>query len=261
MFCYKSGLRFFVVMLIVLCGPVSAHFQVLEPSDDVVRGQNNVVHLELVFTHPMNCGPAMDMGVPDAFGVVVGGKRHNLKPELKQKKVQGATAYECEYHIKRPGDYIFYVEPEPYWEPAEGKMIVHYTKVVVDAYGAETGWDRMVGMPVEIEPLVRPYGLWTGNVFRGIVKHHGKPVPYAEIEVEYYNKEQSIRVPSGPYVTQVIRADSNGVFSYAMPAAGWWGFAALVEGGEKMKNPNGTKVPVELGALMWIRTRDMKVSK
>jgi cobalt/nickel transport protein len=98
-------------------------------------------------------------------------------------------------------------------------------------------------------------------VFRGIVKHHGKPVPYAEIEVEYYNKEQSIRVPSGPYVTQVIRADSNGVFSYAMPAAGWWGFAALVEGGEKMKNPNGTKVPVELGALMWIRTRDMKVSK
>ncbi len=37
-------------------------------------------------------------------------------------------------------------------------MIEHYTKVVVDAFSAETGWDRLVGFPVEIEPLTRPFG-------------------------------------------------------------------------------------------------------
>ena len=82
---------------------------------------------------------------------------------------------------------MFFIEPAPYWEPAEQKMIVHYTKVVVDAFGAEDGWDARVGFPVEIEPLARPYGLWTGNTFRGIVLREGKPVPFATVEVEYYN--------------------------------------------------------------------------
>ena len=59
-------------------------------------------------------------------------------------------------------------------------------------------------------------------------------------------------------MTQVIKADGNGVFSYAMPRAGWWAFAALVDGDEKMRNPEGEEVDVELGALMWVRCRDMK---
>jgi hypothetical protein len=75
--------------------------------------------------------------------------------------------------VAEPGDYVFFLEPTPYWEPAERKMIVHYTKVVVDVLGAEQGWDAMVGFPVEIEPLVRPFGLWTGNTFRGIVGRDG----------------------------------------------------------------------------------------
>ena len=82
---------------------------------------------------------------------------------------------------------MFYVEPEPYWEPAEGKYIVHHAKVVVDAGATGKDWDAMVGAPVEIEPLVRPTGLWTGNLFQGIVRKDGKPVPFAEIEVEYMN--------------------------------------------------------------------------
>ena len=28
-------------------------------------------------------------------------------------------------------------------------------------------------------------------------------------------------------VTQTIKADPNGIFTYAAPKAGWWGFAAL----------------------------------
>jgi cobalt/nickel transport protein len=47
----------------------------------------------------------------------------------------------------------------------------------------------------------------------------------------------------------VIKADANGVFSYVMPKAGWWGFAALLEGDDTMKNPEGEEVGVELGAI------------
>jgi cobalt/nickel transport protein len=42
-----------------------------------------------------------------------------------------------------------------------------------------------------------------------------------------------------------------------MPRAGWWGFAALLDG-EKMDGPKGKPVDVELGALIWVRTVDIK---
>ena len=243
---------------LVAC-PAWAHFQVLIPSSDIVTAEGTkTVTLNVVFTHPMEQGPAMEMAPPKQFGVLVGGKKLDLMASLKAKKVQGKTAYDASHRIKAPGDYVFYIEPAPYWEPAEQKMIVHYTKVVVDAFGAEEGWDAMVGFPVEIEPLVRPYGLWTGNAFRGIVKKNGKPVPFAEVEVEYYNEGKKVGIPADAFVTQVVKADAGGVFSYVMPRAGWWGFAALIDGDEQMASPEGKKVGVELGALIWVKTVDMK---
>jgi len=246
-----------VIELSLLALPARAHFQVLIPSKDVVETPGTI-ELEIIFTHPMEQGPVMEMGPPRQFGVLVGGKRYDLLRGLKARKVHGKTAYNCSVRATEPGDYVFFLEPAPYWEPAEGKMIVHYTKVVVDVMGAEEGWDATVGFPVEIEPLVRPFGLWTGNTFRGIVKKNGKPVPFAEIEVEYYNEDGRVKIPNDALVTQVIKADGQGVFCYTMPRAGWWGFAALVEGDDKMKNPDGKPVDVELGGLIWVKTVDME---
>jgi len=246
-------------VMVLIASSARAHFQVILPSTDIVTAEApKTLRLQIVFTHPMEMGPVMEMGEPRQFGVLVAGTKHDLKPSLRKKKVQGKAAYECDYRVKAPGDYVFYVEPAPYWEPAEQKMIIHYTKVVVDAFGAEEGWDALVGFPVEIKPLVRPYGLWAGNVFRGIVLKDGKPVPFAEVEVEYYNEGKRVGIPADPFVTQVIRADANGVFTYAMPRAGWWGFAALVTADEKMRSPGGKMVEVELGALIWVRTVEMK---
>ena len=90
------------------------------------------------------------------------------------------------------------------------------------------------------------------------MKKNGKAVPFAEIEVEYYNEGGKVKIPSDPFVTQVIKADGNGVFAYAIPKAGWWAFAALVDGDEKMKNPQGQDVDVELGALIWVKCVDME---
>jgi len=236
---------------------VYGHFQVVMPSTDITD-EPGTISLDILFTHPMEQGPHMDMGEPKQFGVLTGGKKQDLLGTLKNKSYSGKAGYTATYDIQEPGDYVFYIEPAPYWEPAEGKMIIHYTKVVVSAMGAEEGWDEMVGLPVEIEPLVRPYGLWAGNQFRGIVKVNGKPEPLAEIEVEYWNEGKKVGIPADAFVTQVIKADAAGVFSYTMPKAGWWAFAPLIEAEKKMKNPEGTMVPVELGGLMWVKCVEMK---
>lgn len=243
---------------LALPGAAHAHFQEIIPSADVLPEiGDRTVSLELAFTHPMERGPVMEMAPPVQFGVLADGRKLDLKARLNPvKKGDGKTAYTASHKIAAPGDSVFYVEPAPYWEPAEGKYIIHYAKVVVD-FGAGSGWDRMVGLPVEIEPLVRPYGLWTGNLFRGIVRKNGKPVPFAEIEVEWRN-DGSITPPNDAFVTQVIKADASGQFAYALPRAGWWGFAALVDGDKPMKAPDGKPAKVELGGLMWVKAVDMK---
>lgn len=234
-----------------------AHFQEIIPNADIVAEDgDHTVSLDLTFTHPMEGGPVMEMGKPVRMGVVSPAGRQDLtKALVATKKGDGKTAYTLSHKLSEPADYVFYVEPAPYWEPGEGKNIIHYSKVVVDL-GSGEGWDKLVGLPVEIEPLVRPYGLWTGNLFRGIVRKDGKPVPFAEIEVEWKN-DGSVKAPSDPFVTQVIKADAQGQFAYAMPRAGWWGFAALVDG-NKSKNPDGKLVPTELGGLIWVKAVDMK---
>lgn len=239
-------------------GAALAHFQMLVPSKVVVE-RPEAITLDLLFTHPME-GLMMDMAKPKAFGVAIrGGEPVDLLDTLERTKIDGHTAWTSSYRIRRPGDYVFYVEPAPYWEPAEDCYIIHYTKAVVNAMGLEQGWDTELGLKTEIVPLVRPYGLWAGNLFRGIVKLDGEPVPFAEIEVEYYNEpgKTPLRAPTPAHVTQVIKADAQGEFAYAMPRAGWWGFAALSEADFTIDHDGEAKA-VELGALMWVHTDEME---
>ena len=58
-------------------------------------------------------------------------------------------------------------------------------------------------------------------------------------------------------ITQVIKADGNGVFTYALPKAGWWGFAALNEDKATIKH-KGEDKKVEIGAVIWVKVYDMK---
>jgi len=250
-------LFFVTLFLFGLINSVNAHFGMVIPSDDMItKDDSKKITLKVQFIHPME-GDYMDMLKPAQFGVLVQGKKIDLQNTLQEKKINDCTTWETNYQIKRPGDQIFYVEPQPYWEPAEDCFIIHYTKVIVNVLGLEVGWDEEVGLKTEIIPLTRPYGLWTGNVFQGIVKVKKEAVPFAEVEVEYYNQDGRIKWPADPMITQVIKADQNGVFTYAMPKAGWWGFAALNEDEEKIKN-NGEEKSVEIGAVLWVKTYDME---
>jgi cobalt/nickel transport protein len=251
----KLGVLFFFFVI-----PARGHFQLLVPSNDIVEDpSDNVIEINCVFCHPFE-GEVMNMVRPAEFGVVIrDGDKIDLLKTLSEYEIKGLSAWRADYTIGQPGDHVFYVVPKPYWEPAEETFIVHYTKVIVSGFGLESGWDAELGLKTEIVPLTRPYGLYAGNVFQGLVLVNGKPAPSTEVEVEYYNREGKYKAPATPYVTQVVKTDVNGVFSYAMPVAGWWGFAALNEAEEKMVNAvDGKSYPVEIGALIWIRTADMK---
>lgn len=236
----------------LLAGPAVAHFQELVPSSDLVTPQSRTIDFEIVFTHPGHGGPAMSMDRPLRFGVLHQGTITDLSDRLEAWTVDGAAAYAARYDVQAPGDHVFFLEPAPYLEESEDIYIQQFTKVVVEAFGAEDGWDALVGLPAEIRPLVRPYGLWTGNAFRGVVLSDGEPVPFAEIEVEYRNTE-AIALPAGVFGTQVILADANGTFDFVMPRAGWWGFCALDVGPDTEHEGQ----PLSQDAVLWVRTADI----
>ena len=264
--------RIVIMLLVMLSGvavganPAPAHFGAIIPSDDIVTQEDvKTVKLQVKFIHPMEMH-YMEMDRPARFGVVRGGKTTDLLGSLFPVKGKSSdqdrefTFWTIDYPIRRPGDYTFYLEPAPYWEPAEDVFIVHYTKVCVNALGLEKGWDEPIGLETEIVPMTRPYGLWTGNLFTGQVLLKGRPVPHAQVEVEYLNEspgnDRIVTAPADPYVTQVVKADGSGVFSYAMPRAGWWGFSALSEAGWTLAQ-EGQEKGVEIGAVYWVFTRDM----
>jgi len=241
------------ITVISLPGSTLAHFGMLIPSDSMVmQNDSRTINLRLSFSHPFE-GQGMEMEKPVVFGVFANGKRVDLIRTLKRAEVMKHAGWETDYRIKRPGVYQFFMEPQPYWEPAEDCYIVHYTKAVVTAFGDDEGWDQEIGLKTEIVPLSKPYGLYAGNVFQGIVKLDGKPVPFCEVEVEYYNRDGKAKAPTDYMVTQAIKADANGVFTYAAPRPGWWGFAALNTADEKIKGKN-----VEIGAVLWVRFHDWK---
>ena len=249
---YFPLLALAAVLLAGAASPSAAHFQEIIPSADVLP-EGGKVSLDLVFTHPFEGGPVMEMARPAEVGVLTAGARTVLTDRLVEAPRDGVMSWTLAHELAEPGASVFYVTPQPYWEPAEGKFILHYAKVIVDSFASGEGWDAMVGLPVEIRPLTRPTGLWTGNVFAGVVTKAGQPVPFAEIEVEFIN-DSGIKAPNDAYITQVITADANGTFTYAMPVSGWWGFAALMEGDSPMTAPDGTTAPVEEGALIWVHT-------
>ena len=133
------------------------------------------------------------------------------------------------------------------------------------AFGDEKGWDVPLGLKMEIIPLTRPFANYSGNIFQGRVLLDGKPVPGAEVEVEYMSHEpnlkknglsakSSVKYPNGVMVTQAIMTDANGVFTFGIPKAGWWGFAALGVGPDKKHD--GKELSQD--AVIWVQAVDMK---
>lgn len=222
-----------------------AHFGMVIPDTSVVLPEHKTTGITLSFSHPFE-GNGMNLATPEKFTVYHDGKSENLLSSLKPTKVMGHDAFKMDFKFKRPGMYTFVMEPKAYPEPAEDNYIIHYTKTIVSAFNEGEEWNKPIGLKTEIVPLTRPWGNYAGNVFQGVVLLDGKPVPNCRVEVEYYNKEKKYKAPFECMFTQEVICDQNGVFTFACPVAGWWGFAALNDADYKIKGKD-----VELGAVLW----------
>ncbi|MEM7566040.1 MAG: DUF4198 domain-containing protein [Pseudomonadota bacterium] len=243
--------RLLLAAALLATTPAAAHYGMIIPSDPMLsQDEGRAIDLTLSFSHPFE-EDGMVLERPEAFTVTHDGETTDLLGALAEATVMGEPGYTLTHPLERPGTHVFAMTPVPYWEPAEDAFIQHFTKTYVAAYDDDEGWDAELGLRTEIVPLTKPFGLWAGNVFQGIVHLEGEPVPYAEVEVEFYNEGQTASVPSELMITQTVKADGNGVFTYAAPTDGWWGFAALNTATETMDH-EGTAKAVELGAVIWV---------
>lgn len=243
--------------LALAAAPALAHFGMIIPQKNTVeKSDPKTVALSYLFWHPME-NQGLELGKPVEAGYLIDGKKHDLLPGLKAVKKNGMTTWAGSLAIKQPGDYILYMTPPAYWEPAEDKFIIHYTKTVVSALGLMEGWDAPVGQKVEMIPLTRPYGLWAGNSFTAKVLCKGQPLANADVEVEFYNPDGKKKAPGDPYVAQVVKTDAQGQFTWTMPWPGWWGFAALTDDDQKLQK-DGQDKAVEIGGVIWIYAHPVK---
>jgi cobalt/nickel transport protein len=253
-----------------------AHFQLLYTPEAALK-ESAALPFALVFSHPFDSGFTMDMGKPEAFYVVsqrgeAEAKKTDLMQYLEPIQWSGGDSKAAAYvaHLPRSvtrslGDYTFVMKPAPYYESQEDKYIQQITKTMVNIGGLPGGWDEPLGLPVEIVPLDKPYANWVGGVFRAVVMSNGKPVPHAELEIEYLNHEPQIdahrfdpeakvTAPQDSYSTLSIRADAMGQVIIGLPKAGWWGLAALnLDDGLKYKGKE-----LSLDAVLWVQAKDMK---
>ena len=238
-------------LFVIFSGPgASAHFGMLIPQKNIIDQQQRTEKITLSFGHPFS-GIGLNMEKPTRFFVDLDGKQVDLTGELHPVQVMKHQGWQTKYRFRRPGVYIFVVEPKPYWEPAEDIYIKHYTKTIVSAFGADHGWGRSLGLKTEIIPLLRPYGNYSGNTMVGRVLVNGKPAADTEVEVELYNKGR-FTAPTAAHETQVIRTDERGIFTFTCPQPGWWGFAALHDADFTIPGPDGADKTVELGAVLWL---------
>ncbi len=248
----KTAPAFYLLALLTLLPlSASAHFGMVIPAKNTISPDNRSVSLVLSFSHPFE-GVGMPLEKPTAFYVVKNNKKMDLTDSLVKSSLMDSLAWQLDYSVKRPGVYHFVMEPTPYWEPSEDSFIIHYTKVIIPAFGSDDGWDSATNTPVEIVPLLRPFGNYAGNTFVGQVLQHGKAMANATVEIELYNQQQKYSAASDFHITQVVKTDSNGIFNFTCTRPGWWGFAALSTADYVLKNPEGNEKPVELGAVLWI---------
>lgn len=277
----SKNLRSFLIASVLLSNPwlvsqANAHFQLLF-TEEMALQRGQATDMLMLFTHPVHGGPHMDMGKPRNFYVVSqrGDEAESVRTDLMEyltpiawQSAQGETAAwraQMPRSVTRSiGDYIFVLEPEPYYEAEEDKYIQQFTRTMLNIAGVPGNWAEPMGLPAEIQPLNKPYANWVGGVFRGVVLANGEAVPHAEIEIEYlnhhidraklsFNDVHRVELPQDSYGTMTIYADSAGEFTIGLPKAGWWGICALQVGATTEFDGK----PLSQDAVLWIQAKDM----
>ena len=168
-----------------------------------------------------------DVAIPDYY-TVRGEKRATYTIPINKKS-----------GFFKPGDYIVVVKHKAHWKEQENLHRQKVAKLCLNYLGVTSDWPNRVltNMP-EIIPLVQPYSVYAGSLFRAeAVNDEGRRIAHAKIQIEYLNYpagDTEIDTTTAGFIKEdigdtVIFTDSNGSFSFIPPREGVWTFT-LVDG-------------------------------
>jgi cobalt/nickel transport protein len=243
--------------------PATAHFVTIYTPETKIDEATSVP-VEVIFWHPLFSGEVLDMVPPRQFTLTYGVRNHSLldllNPITFSSWSDSGKAFTATVPLRGEGDYVLSVVPEPYWEEEEGIYIQQITKTYFNVGAEATDWYRPINLPTEIMPLNRPYDVFVGSTFTGLVLSNDEPVAGAEIEVEFIAALPEIGTHTtgkptvkGTKLESIITySDADGYFTFGLPKAGWWGFAALGVGPEFTFNGK----PLSQDAVIWVQARE-----
>jgi len=246
-----AGLTIALALLFAREAP--AHLHGLIPDRPAVPLREEAAFL-LFFGHPFESEMA-DMARPERIRALLpGGSVLDLAPLLRAEKVKDPEGKEVNrFRVSFPtserGDYLVALAaPEHFLGEGEG-FVRDFVKVVLHV-GAERGWDRPVGDPLEILPLTRPYGLRPPATFLARVALDGQPLEGAAVEVERYNASPPASLPESEFITRTARTAPGGLIATTLDAPGWWAITVSQRRGSRKRGEADS--PLTLRATLWV---------
>lgn len=267
-FLSESGLSICVIWaicglsLLLICGPAAAHFHTYWPQVEGCYGKpGEAVTWKYFWGHPFEM-IVYDAAPPKFFVKTPQGKKEPVKAKeiafTDQSTNQPRKAYELEFKPAGPGDYYLCLEAEPYFIPEEKVFWQDYVKQIWHVM-AQKGWDKPVGLEVEIVPLTRPYGWPAGAVFQAQALFKGKPLKNTKVEIEKFNgfyvpkdklPKDRLGEDNEPLLTRVTKTDGQGYLTFTLDSPGWWVVMVGAEDGKKTHE--GKSYPVEKRGCLWL---------
>jgi cobalt/nickel transport protein len=260
---FKASLALAYLALITTSS--QAHYNMLLPQAASAKKGESIVFV-YQWGHPFE-HQLFDAPAPEQVLVVApDGSRMELTMRLEKVSLgesNKATAYRFAFTPEQRGDYLFILKSAPIWIAEDAEFLQDIAKVIVHVQ-VQKGWDAAAGMPFEITPLTRPYGLQPGMVFQAQVeaqasKADKKPLAGALVEIEHYHPTVPATLPADEHITRTTKADPNGVATCTLTEPGWWCLTAARDGGTK--EHEGKNYPVRQRSTLWVFVDEAPATK
>jgi len=251
-----------LVGLIVAGGMAFGHFQTFWP--DTPNGYARLgekVTWQYFWGHPYEM-IVFDTPAPDVYAVTPAGEHQSVSVQATTMKDADTgkvrKVYALSYAPESLGDSWLVLAGKPTLIEEEEEVVQDYVKQCVHVM-AEVGWDREIGLPIELVPLTRPYGLEEGFAFTARAYMDGKPLPGASVEIEKLNgfyvdgdtlPKDQFGMEDVPMITRAARTNVNGYVTYTLDEPGWWMVSVSAESGEA--TVEGKSYPRVLRGGLWV---------
>ncbi len=235
----------------------------------VQKGEGYALKGQLVKWIIFRCEPFQgrlyDLKLPKAELYPLGGKP--LPVSLRRIKLEDLDtgkkryAYQAQAVLEEEGDYFLVLSSEPTLVPGTTEVWQEFVKVPLHL-GREGAWDQPLGLPLEIIPLTRPYGLRSDVPFTGVVLFQGRPLPKVKVQVVPFHGVfiSSKALPQDPWgqvdyplMYQSTFTDQKGEFVVGFTQEGWWLISAAVHVGNHRLG--GRAYPLFLRINFWLYVR------